>query len=201
MEASTQLDPETHWRLRGLRRIAGVDEAGRGCLAGPVVAAAVVLPDPPAISGLKDSKACRPEERERLFAQIQQVALAIGVGIAEPAEIDRLNILRASLRAMERAIAALGLEPELVLVDGPVFRSFWIPYQTVIRGDALCPSIMAASIVAKVTRDRIMCELDRQHPQYGWRRNKGYPTAEHYAALARHGPSPWHRRRFRLERG
>ena len=198
----TQLsNPELYWRSRGLISIAGVDEAGRGALAGPVVAAAVILADPEGVPGLRDSKTCSPAERERLLAHIEQQAVAIGIGRADPEEIDRLNILQATFLAMHRAIEALQVRPELLLVDGPHFRPCWIPHQTVIRGDSLCPSIMAASIVAKVTRDRLMEELDRLFPHYGWARNKGYPTAEHYTALACYGPSPWHRRGFRLSRG
>lgn len=185
----------------GRRYVVGVDEAGRGCLAGPVVAAAVVLPPDAALPGLDDSKRLSPAQREVLFDAIHREAVAVGVGQCSPEEIDRLNILQAALEAMRRAVLDLALAPEYLLVDGnqPLPRAPW-PQQTVIKGDAHCLSIAAASVVAKVVRDREMVRLDAAFPHYGWAGHKGYPTAEHYAALRAHGPSPHHRRSFRLLR-
>lgn len=180
--------------------VAGVDEAGRGPWAGPVVAAAVVLdaarlPDDLA-AAIDDSKALSRPRRERVFALLPSVA-SIGVGAATVAEIDQLNILQATLLAMQRAIADLGVVADLVLVDGKQVSQLAVPARAVVDGDAKSLSIAAASIVAKVTRDRLMVDLDRQYPGYGWERNAGYGTAEHRAALARLGPSPEHRRSFR----
>lgn len=180
--------------------VAGVDEAGRGPWAGPVVAAAVVLdaarlPDDLA-AAIDDSKALSRPRRERVFALLPSVA-SIGVGAATVAEIDQLNILQATLLAMQRAIADLGVVADLVLVDGKQVPQLAVPARAVVDGDAKSLSIAAASIVAKVTRDRLMVDLDRQYPGYGWERNAGYGTAEHRAALARLGPSPEHRRSFR----
>jgi ribonuclease HII len=188
---------------RGFRLVAGVDEAGRGPLAGPVVAAAVVLPTGVRLPGVTDSKRLDPETRARLLERIEARALALGVGVVGPEEIDRVNILRASLRAMAAAIAALAcprtgapLAPEFVLVDGVVEvpgldRQWAIP-----QADARSLTVGAASIVAKVTRDRLMAALDREHPDYGFARHKGYPTPEHLEAIRRHGVSPVHRRTF-----
>lgn len=186
------------WR-RGARWVAGVDEAGRGCLAGPVVAAAVILPPEARLPGLDDSKRLTPEARRALLPAIHREALAVGVGSCSAAEVDRLNVLGAALEAMRRAVEALALPPDALLVDGnrPIPQAPW-PQKTVVRGDARSLSIAAASVVAKVTRDRLMEELDALFPQYGWAAHKGYPTAAHYAALAAHGPSPHHRRSFRL---
>jgi len=189
-----------HWDA-GRRVVVGLDEAGRGFLAGPVVAAAVVLPPDAAIPGLDDSKALSPEAREALVPLIHREALAVGVGECSPAEVDELNVLWASMEAMRRAAAALPLVPDVFLVDG----NREIPgapcrQETIVKGDARSLSIAAASVVAKVTRDRLMVELDAAFPVYGWAGHKGYPTAAHYAALAAHGPSPHHRRSFRLTR-
>ena len=177
--------------------VAGVDEAGRGPWAGPVVAAAVIL-EPGAISlGLQDSKKLGEARRERLFAELQRVA-TIGVGQAGVAEIDGLNILEATYLAMRRAIAALPCRPAAVLVDGNrAPPGLAMPAETLVGGDGLAASVAAASIVAKVTRDRIMRALAARHPGYGWERNKGYGTAEHQAALKRLGVTPEHRRSFR----
>lgn len=185
----------------GARVVAGVDEAGRGCLAGPVVAAAVVLAPDAHLPGLDDSKKLTPAARAALLPQIRAHALAVGVGVCSPAEIDRLNVLRAALEAMRRAAHDLALPPDVLLVDG----NHAIPdapcaQQTVVRGDARSLSIAAASVVAKETRDRFMEALHAEYPVYGWDAHKGYPTAAHYAALAVHGPSPHHRRSFRLTR-
>jgi len=183
------------WRA-GIAPVAGVDEAGRGPLAGPVVAAAVIFPDVRLIRRLKDSKRLRPGEREALYDEIAACGATIGVSIAEVGEIDRFNILGATRLAWSRALAALGQSPSLVLIDGNMRAEISIPQATWVKGDAQCASIAAASIVAKVTRDRLMVELDRRHPQYGFARHKGYATVEHLAALRRFGPSPAHRRAF-----
>lgn len=190
-----------HWAA-GRRAVAGTDEAGRGCLAGPVVAAAVVLPPDAAIPGLDDSKKLSPEAREALVPVIRREALAVGVGECSPAEVDAMNVLWASMEAMRRAAVALALPPDVLLVDGnrTIPDAPW-PQEAVVKGDARSLSIAAASVVAKVTRDRLMVALDARFPAYGWARHKGYPTAAHYAAIARHGPSPHHRRSFRLVRG
>lgn len=183
---------------RGLGPVAGVDEVGRGPLAGPVMAAAVVL-DPARIpAGLGDSKALSAARREALYPLILDQAIAVGTGLADRAEIDTLNILRASHLAMVRAVAALGIMPGLVLIDGNLIpRDLAHPAEAVVKGDAHCLSIAAASIVAKVLRDRIMVDLAQQHPGYGWERNAGYPTRDHLAALKNLGVTPHHRRSFR----
>ncbi|PKP74171.1 MAG: ribonuclease HII [Alphaproteobacteria bacterium HGW-Alphaproteobacteria-6] len=183
---------------RGLGPVAGVDEVGRGPLAGPVMAAAVVL-DPARIpAGLGDSKALSAARREALYPLILDQAIAVGTGLADRAEIDTLNILRASHLAMVRAVAALGIIPGLVLIDGNLIpRDLVHPAEAVVKGDAHCLSIAAASIVAKVLRDRIMVDLAQQHPGYGWERNAGYPTRDHLAALKNLGVTPHHRRSFR----
>lgn len=177
--------------------IAGVDEAGRGPLAGPVVAAAVILnPDHP-IEGLRDSKKLSAKKRESLAEQIQAHALAFAVCRAEVDEIDRLNILRASLLAMERALKSLAIQPRRVLVDGThAPESVW-PAETIIKGDDKIPEIAAASILAKVVRDREMLRLDLEYPEYGFARHKGYPTRLHIEALRRYGVLPIHRKSFR----
>ncbi|MDR7545184.1 MAG: ribonuclease HII [Armatimonadota bacterium] len=182
--------------IAGISPVAGVDEAGRGPLAGPVVAAAVVFPEIQPIRGLNDSKKLRPGEREALYDAIAAAGAWIGVGTADVEEIDRYNILGATARAWGRAIASLPRRPALVLLDGNVRASMPTPQVTIVRGDATCASIAAASIVAKVTRDRMMIDLDRRFPGYGFRRHKGYATAEHLNALRRLGPSPAHRRAF-----
>jgi ribonuclease HII len=176
--------------------IAGVDEAGRGPLAGPVVAAAVILsPDHP-IAGLADSKALSPSRREALAEEIRRQAMCWAIGLAEAEEIDRVNILQASLLAMQRAVAALTSRPEKVLVDGNQCPRLACPVEAIVKGDATVASISAASILAKVHRDRLMLDLDARYPLYGFRRHKGYPTADHLRALTDHGVSPIHRRSF-----
>ena len=177
--------------------ITGVDEAGRGPLAGPVVAAAVVLNPRKKIEGLADSKILTPIARERLFQEIRQKALAWSYARATVAEIDQLNILHATMLAMQRAVLRLPITPELVLVDGN--RCPLLPYQSkaIIGGDAIEPAISAASIVAKVIRDRMMAVLDRFHPQYGFKQHKGYGTKMHLEAISKHGPSRVHRRSFK----
>ena len=182
------------WCAPGL--LAGVDEAGCGPLAGPVVAAAVILDDQAPIAGLADSKALTAARRERLFDEIHARALCVSVAQASVDEIDRLNILQARLLAMKRAVESLRLVPRHVLVDGnrlPVLR---VPAEAVVRGDAKVPAISAASIVAKVHRDRLCAELHAQWPGYGFDGHKGYPTREHLAALRRLGACPAHRRSF-----
>ena len=175
--------------------LAGVDEAGRGPLAGPVVAAAVILDRRRVPRGVDDSKKLSAEARAELCGKIRAVA-HVGVGVATVEEIDEINILWASMLAMERAVAALGIEPAMVLVDGNRCPRWSRPSQWVIGGDALCLSIAAASIVAKQERDRMMAAYDAHHPGYGWAQNKGYGTPAHLDALARLGPSPLHRRSF-----
>ena len=176
--------------------IAGVDEAGRGPLAGPVVAAAVILDEERPIPGLADSKKLSAARREALFDQIQERALATAIAVATVEEIDHLNIFQASLLAMQRAVAALTRRPAQVLVDGNACPALNVPVQAVVRGDALVPAISAASILAKVTRDRQMRALHAEHPLWGFDIHKGYPTARHLAALAQFGACPVHRRSF-----
>lgn len=177
--------------------IAGVDEAGRGPLAGPVVAAAVILhPDRP-IAGLADSKQLTPERRASLARDIKEKALAWAVGVASVAEIDRINILMATMLAMERALTALEVRPDRVLVDGNRCPKASCPIEAIVRGDASVPVIGAASIIAKVERDNEMVRLDALYPQYGFARNKGYPTPDHITRLMAAGPSAIHRQSFR----
>jgi ribonuclease HII len=166
-------------------------------LAGPVVAAAVVLRPGSVVEGLDDSKRLKPEERTRLFGEIERHARAVAVGIVDAATIDRVNILEATRLAMRQALQGLGLEPELVLTDWVEVRGLPYPQKNLVRGDQRSATVAAASIVAKVTRDRIMKEADRDFPQYGFGRHKGYPTEEHRLTLAKHGPCPLHRRCFR----
>lgn len=192
------LDREFDLRKRSesIRIICGTDEAGRGPLAGPVAAGACILPEEYVPEGLDDSKKLTEKKREALYAQITENALAWGIGLASAAEIDEINILNASLLAMRRAIAAMGATPDLVLVDGSVNRGFDIRSEAVIGGDAKSPSISAASILAKVTRDRIMAELDGKYPEYGFAKHKGYPTPAHKLAVYEFGPCPEHRKSF-----
>ncbi len=177
--------------------IAGVDEAGRGPLAGPVVAAAVVLDPRRPITGLADSKQLSAARREQLADAVRQRAIAWGLAVVEPGEIDRLNILQATLQAMRESLEALALDPVLVRIDGDRSPRLPWPVQTVVGGDRLDRAISAASILAKVHRDALMLELHEQWPHYGFDRHKGYATAAHLAALEIHGPCPAHRRSFR----
>jgi ribonuclease HII len=179
-----------------VRLTAGVDEVGRGPLAGPVVAAAVILDPARPIAGLKDSKQLSERKREALAAQIRSDALAWALGRAEVEEIDAINILQASLLAMQRAVAALSLAPELVLVDGNHCPRLACPAQAIVKGDSLVPAISAASILAKVSRDREMLDLDARYPGYGLAQHKGYPSKAHLAALQALGASPVHRRSY-----
>ena len=178
---------------------AGCDEAGRGCLAGPVFAAAVILPPGFYHPLLNDSKAMSKSHREQLREIICREALAWATGVADHAEIDRINILNASILAMHRALEQLPLAPQLILVDGNRFHSFRnIPHQAIIGGDALYASIAAASVLAKTFRDDYMISIDKEYPWYKWAKNKGYPTHEHRSAIFEYGYSPYHRISFRL---
>lgn len=178
---------------------AGCDEAGRGCLAGPVVAAAVILPDDFHHPWLNDSKQVTEAHREVLRPIIEREAIAWGVGICSPQEIDRLNILRASITAMHRALDSLSPRPLSVIVDGNKFYPYGnLPWKTFVKGDSRFGNIAAASILAKTHRDEIMRSLSLQYPLYNWASNKGYPTADHRAAIRLHGPCPLHRLSFRL---
>ncbi|MBK9237504.1 MAG: ribonuclease HII [Rhodoferax sp.] len=176
--------------------VAGVDEAGRGPLAGPVVAAAVILDDLKPIKGLADSKTLTPLRRARLFDEIRARALCCSIAQASVEEIDRLNILQATMLAMRRAVEGLRLKPKLVLVDGNRLPVLDVPARAVVKGDALIRSISAASILAKVHRDRWCVDYDQQYPQYGFAAHKGYGTAQHLAALREHGACPEHRASF-----
>ena len=182
------------WDPPGL--VAGVDEAGRGPLAGPVVAAAVILDELQPIAGLADSKALTAARRERLFDEIRAKALCCAIATASVEEIDRLNILQATLLAMRRAVEGLRLRPARVLVDGNRIPVLPVPAEAIVKGDALVPAISAASILAKVHRDRLCLDLDARHPDYGFATHKGYPTPEHLEALRRHGACAAHRRSF-----
>ncbi|MGC4365795.1 ribonuclease HII [Hydrogenophaga sp. R2] len=182
------------WDVPGL--VAGVDEAGRGPLAGPVVAAAVILDDLRPIPGLNDSKKLSAARREVLFDEIRAKALCCSVAEASVEEIDRLNILQATMLAMRRAVQGLRLKPAKVLVDGNRLPPLEVLAEAIVGGDAKVAAISAASILAKVTRDRQLIELHQRHPEYGFDRHKGYGTADHLAALRRHGPLPVHRRSF-----
>jgi ribonuclease HII len=188
---------ENALRRGGFCHVAGVDEVGRGCLAGPVVAGAVVLNPDRHIPGVCDSKMVPAAERERLFERIMRHAVAWGVAAADPREIDRLNIHQASLRAMQRAVLALVPLPDMVLVDAFRVPDLPMPQRGIRHGDRRCAAIAAASIIAKVVRDRLMTELHGTDPRYGFDRHKGYATADHLHAVARFGYSDAHRRSFR----
>ena len=178
---------------------AGCDEAGRGCIAGPVVAAAVILPRGMDFPEFDDSKKLTEKQREKLRVKVLENAEAYGVGIVSAEEIDKINILNASFLAMHRAIDQLKIRPELLLIDGNRFNKYHdIKHQCIVGGDAKYQSIAAASILAKTTRDHIMEELDTQYPAYNWKQNKGYPTIEHKNAVAEHGMSPFHRKTFNM---
>ncbi len=182
----------------GFRCIAGIDEAGRGPLAGPVVSAAVVLPEDFHCPGITDSKKLSEKKREALFPLITEKALAVGIGIADHEEIDRINILQASLLSMKRAAADLGaVTPDYLLIDGKFTIDSPIGQEAIVKGDSKSISIAAASIIAKVTRDRIMAKLSLKYPVYEFHRHKGYPTKAHKAAIETHGPCPVHRKSFR----
>ncbi|MEO3712849.1 MULTISPECIES: ribonuclease HII [Roseateles] len=182
------------WDAPGL--MAGVDEAGRGPLAGPVVAAAVILDDEHPIAGLADSKVLSEKRREQLFDEIRAKALCCCIAEASVEEIDELNILQATMLAMRRAVEGLRLKPAKVLVDGNRLPTLKIPAEAIVKGDAKVKAISAASILAKVHRDRLCQQWHASHPEYGFAGHKGYPTAEHLQALREHGLTPWHRRSF-----
>ena len=183
-------------RAQGFDLICGVDEAGRGPLAGPVCAAAVILPHGLEIPGLTDSKKLSDKKRRELVPIIQQEAVSYGIGLASREEIDEINILQATFLAMERALAALSVRPGLALIDGNREKDFGLPVKTVVKGDSLSMNIAAASILAKVTRDRYMEEMAERYPQYGFEIHKGYGTRAHYDALRAYGPCPIHRTTF-----
>lgn len=180
----------------GVNVICGVDEAGRGPLAGPVCAAAVILPPHLEIPGLTDSKKLTDKKRRELYPIIKEQAIAYGIGMASEQEIDEINILQATFLAMQRALDQLNIKPDLALIDGNREKDFDVPVKTVVKGDSLSMNIAAASILAKVTRDDMMVKLAEEYPQYGFEIHKGYGTKAHYAALTNHGPSPIHRMTF-----
>jgi ribonuclease HII len=183
-------------RADGFASVCGIDEAGRGPLAGPVFAAAVILPEHTEIAGLNDSKKLSAKKREELFDVIQSAALAWGIGFATEQEIDEINILQATFRAMKRACDALSVRPDLALVDGNRIPPMDVPVRTIVKGDSLSANIAAASILAKVSRDRLMIQVDEMYPEYGFAQHKGYGTALHIEMLQKFGPSPVHRRSF-----
>lgn len=185
-------------RQSGYEQIAGIDEAGRGALAGPVIAAAVILPTHCNIKGVRDSKLLSPRQRAYLFDEIHKVAVAVGIGAADHRVIDRLNILEATLLAMQEAVEKLTPSPDYLLVDGLDLPEVGIAGEAIPKGDSQSYSIAAASIIAKITRDRLMVELDRTYPNYGFSRHKGYPTSQHRQAIAQFGTSEIHRRTFKL---
>lgn len=190
------LDIENEKYLAGYRAVCGCDEAGRGPLCGPVVAAAVILPRDAEIAGLNDSKKLSEKKREALFDEICRVAVAYGIAECSPEEIDEINILNASMLAMKRAIEKLSVKADFALIDGNCTRGFDIPAEAIVKGDAKSASIAAASILAKVTRDRGCLELDREYPEYGIKKHKGYPTREHMAAVRKYGAAPIYRKSF-----
>jgi len=188
---------EEEIQAQGFRVIAGLDEAGRGPLAGPVVAAAVVLAPTKKMAGIDDSKKLSPEQREKFFSLILQQAAAVGIGVVDAREIDRLNILRASLKAMEQAVQNLPLSPDFLLIDGIHSLTLPLAQRAIPKGDQRCQSIAAASIVAKVTRDRLMLAYHDEYPQYNFARHKGYGTREHLQAIRQYGCCPLHRQSFK----
>ncbi|NIS72246.1 MAG: ribonuclease HII [Proteobacteria bacterium] len=192
---------ENRFQSHGFRLIAGIDEVGRGPLAGPVVAAAVILPIPALREQFLDSKKLRPEKRESLYEKIQQVALSIGTGVIEAKEIDRINIGEATQKAMAMAVHLSRLRPDMLLIDGILPVPLPLPQRTIVRGDNISVSIAAASIVAKVTRDRIMTAYHEKYPHYNFAQHKGYGTQEHREAIRRHGYCEYHRTTFRGVKG
>ena len=187
---------ENNCFAQGYRVVCGVDEAGRGPLAGPVCAAAVILPPNLEIPGLNDSKKLSDKKRRELYPVIKEKAVAYGIAFADQGEIDSVNILQATYLAMERAMAQLCVKPDIALIDGNRSKDFGIPVQTVVHGDSLSASIAAASVLAKVTRDDVMLEMAQMYPGYGFEIHKGYGTKAHYAALEELGPCPIHRMTF-----
>lgn len=187
---------ENNCFAQGYHLVCGVDEAGRGPLAGPVCAAAVILPPNVEIPGLNDSKKLSDKKRRELFPVIQEKALAYGIAFADHREIDDINILQATYLAMERAMQQLSVKPDIALIDGNRAKDFGLPVQTIVHGDSLSASIAAASVLAKVTRDDLMLKMAQEYPGYGFEIHKGYGTKAHYAALQELGPSPVHRMTF-----
>lgn len=187
---------EERYYQQGLQLVCGVDEAGRGPLAGPVCAAAVILPAHVSIPGLNDSKKLTDKKRRELFPIIKETAIAYGIAFADEKEIDEINILQATYLAMERAISQLDKKPEIALIDGNRAKDFGVSVETIVHGDSLSASIAAASVLAKVTRDDYMLEMAQQYPQYCFDVHKGYGTKAHYDALREYGPSPIHRMSF-----
>jgi len=188
---------EKRARENGFTAVAGIDEAGRGPLAGPVVSAAVILPECLPVSGINDSKKLSPKKREKLYDDIYRHAIAVGVGIVDPVEIDRINILQASLAAMAMSVRNLFPAPDFLLIDGQFPLPVNFPQKPVINGDSLSISIAAASIIAKVTRDRIMAIYAEEYPEFDFSTNKGYPTKAHKEAICKYGCSPIHRLTFK----
>jgi len=188
------------YRRRGFKFIAGIDEAGRGPLAGPVVAAAVILPPDDTIDGLRDSKKVPEQERERLFWKILSVSLDIGVGIIEHDEIDRINILQATILAMKKAVADLHVAPDALIIDAVTLPALRVKQFSIIKADAKSAAVAAASLIAKYTRDRIMLRYHSLYPAYNFKKHKGYGTAEHVRLLELHGPCSIHRKSFRKVR-
>lgn len=187
---------ENEYTERGYAIIAGTDEAGRGCLAGPVVAAACILPRGLIIDGINDSKKLSPARRKALSNIIKKQAISYAISLATVDEIDEMNILNAAQLAMRRAVAELNPQPDLIFVDGNIARGFQVPAVPIIKGDSISPSVAAASILAKVYRDELLIALDKEYPGYGFAKNKSYCTKEHVEALRRLGPSPCHRKTF-----
>lgn len=188
---------ESEARAQGFHQVAGLDEAGRGPLAGPVVAAAVILPSENSILGLQDSKCLTARQRDEVYQRILEKALAYGFGVVSPQYIDQNNILWATKAAMAEAIHKLASVPDLLLIDGTTALPVSIPQRLIVKGDACCTSVAAASVMAKVTRDRLMLNYAREYPLYGFEKHKGYPTADHLARLRRYGPCAIHRHSFR----
>jgi len=199
LEDAAELDTlyfEKKLRRKNITLIAGIDEAGRGPLAGPVVAAAVILPELFDLPGLTDSKKLSAKKREQLFKPIRQQALAVGVGFVHADEVDEINILQATIKAMTTALGRLHIEPQHLLIDGITPLPLPLAQQTIKKGDSRSLSIAAASVIAKVVRDRMMVVYDRHYPQYGFAGHKGYGSAKHRALIAQHGPCPLHRKSF-----
>ena len=188
---------EDNFHNNGVKYIAGIDEAGRGPLAGPVVVASVIMPEDSMIEGVNDSKKVTEKRREKLYDIILEEAISYGIGIIYQDEIDKINILQATKKGLTEAVEQMKIKPDLIMVDALTgIDTLGIPYKSIIKGDAKCYSISAASIIAKVTRDRIMREWDKVYPEYGFAAHKGYGTAKHIAALKEYGPCPIHRRSF-----
>jgi len=188
---------ESDAQRAGYSLIAGIDEAGRGPLAGPVIAAAVILPENVELKGIRDSKKMTPRAREEAFSLIEERAISFSIGMVEPSEIDQINILRATLKAMKQAVLRLDPQPDFLLIDGTGHVELPIQQRCIVRGDQQCLSISAASVMAKVYRDRMMCSYDELYPQYGFSSNKGYGTRRHLAAIMEYGPCSIHRLTFR----